>query len=142
MIRFSTWLNNLQMELDVIPPEEFVEPEWELKPPDEVIVGDMTDDLKRLFTLLRSYFRETEMSKVNTQFSSTDDRASQQARANELMHKTDTLDRIFWTAIGENYNLWEHPQVFIRKGFKIAYSDVVPRPQIIGFNPFGGGMPG
>ncbi len=54
MIKSSTWVSNLALELDMLQPEDYIEPQW-VKSDKEIVIGELPDDLKRVFTLYMMY---------------------------------------------------------------------------------------
>ena len=138
MIKSSTWISNLSMELSMLKPEEYVQPEWVMKDK-EVEVGELPDDLKRIFTLFRFYQKAAAQAAVELQFTPPEGRLEARGKANELHSKADILYGMLWYAATEHFNLWHHPQVALRQGYQVVYSDEPPaHPQGMGFNMFGG----
>lgn len=46
-----SWLKMLSVELSAIEPSEFTEPGEEVDPKADIVVGQASDDLKRIYTL-------------------------------------------------------------------------------------------
>lgn len=136
MIKSSTWISNLPLELSMLNPEDYVQPEW-VKKDKEIVVGEMPDDLKRVFTLFRGYQKLAAQTSVELQFAYMDQKPVALGKTNEYNSKAEVLQRILWYSINEYFDLWTHPQIGVRQEYQIVYSDEIPPPPMMGFQ-FGG----
>ena len=123
----TTWLKLLPLELQQI--TDFREPSAEVGKNDNV-VGVMSDDLKRLYTLWMVCTREAEQAKLNYRFS---DDLRDQCKSREYKFKADALRHIFWTCLNEEFNLWHKSMTSVRKGWQVCWSDVSDEPNLSDF---------
>jgi len=113
----TTWLKLLPLELQEI--TDFMEPPMEVEQNDN-IVGVMSDDLKRLYTLWRVCTRGFEQAKLDYRFSNNN---KDLVKGQEYKFKAEALQRIFWTCVNEEFNLWDKPETGVRKGWQVCWSD-------------------
>ena len=140
MIKSSPWLSNLHIELDMLKPEEYIEPQWE-KSDKEVVIGELPDDLKGVFTLYIYYQKTAAQASIDMTFATVDEKQVAKAKVNENESKAALLNRMLWHGVHDLFELWSKPLVGVRQNYEVVYSDEPPLPpQIIGFNPFGGQM--
>ena len=113
----TTWLKLLPLELQEI--TDFMEPPAEIKKNDNV-VGVMSDDLKKLYTLWMMCTREAEQAKLNHRFSHS---LEDEHKAVEYKAKAEALRHIFWTCLNEEFDLWNKYTSGIRKGWQVCWSE-------------------
>ena len=139
MIESSPWLSNLHLELDMLKPEDYIEPQWE-RSSKETIVGELSDDLKRVFTLYIIYQKAAAQASVDMTFATVDEKETAKGKVNENESKAALLNRMLWHGVHDKFDLWHHPIVGVRQNYQVIYNDEPPPPQMMGFNIFGGQM--
>jgi hypothetical protein len=135
-------IRKLLKELDSV--KKMDDPENEIGPKDKVI-GDMTEDQKKLHTLSINLKKQAMEKRYKTTFSlggnekenfekfvETFLRAALQMEMKEekevlekfaeLMEKADIIREIMWMDIKDHFHLWSH-NIGIRKGFKVVVRD-------------------
>ena len=117
-----SWLKILPMELVNINANEFSEPDDEVDPRFDVVVGEASDDLRRIYTLAERLLEAGARYSVDAQFSK-DNRLRSDAgkKAYELAKKIEVLKEIFWITLKDDFDLWNKDSVGIRKGWKVTY---------------------
>ena len=113
----TTWLKLLPLELQEI--TDFMDPPQKLCEGDN-IVGVMSDDLKRLYTLWMLIDKEAEQAKLDYRFSH---KLEDEYRALEYTSKSQALRCIFWVCLDEEFNLWSKDISGIRKGWQVCWTD-------------------
>ena len=117
-----SWLKILPMELANIDAKELVEPGEEVDPRSDVVVGEASDDLKRIYTLTEKLQEAGVRYSVDARFSKDNNlRSDAEKKVYELQDKFETLMRIFWITLRDDFNLWGKDSVGIRKGWKVTY---------------------
>ena len=117
-----SWLKILPMELSSIDAKEFIEPDEKIDQRADVVVGEASDDLKRIYTLVNKLQEVGARYAVDARFSKDNRfRLDAEKRAFELKRKVDTLLDIFWITLKDDFDLWDKDSVGIRKGWKVTY---------------------
>ena len=117
-----SWLKILPMELSNIDAKELVEPGEEVDPRSDVVVGEASDDLKRIYTLTEKLQEAGVRYSVDARFSKDNNlRSDAEKKVYELHDKLEALMRIFWITLKDDFNLWGKDSVGIRKGWKVTY---------------------
>ena len=117
-----SWLKILPMELANIDAKELVEPGEEVDPRSDVVVGEASDDLKRIYTLTEKLQEAGVRYSVDARFSKDNNlRSDAGKKVYELHDKLEALMRIFWITLKDDFNLWGKDSVGIRKGWKVTY---------------------
>ena len=113
----STFIKLLPLELAEI--KEFQEPTADIEDGDHV-VGDMSEDLKKLWTLWKqSAYRASEL-KLQLRYGQQN---VTKAQTTEAETKAEVLNIIFWIAIHDEFSLWDKESTGVRKGYKVVWSD-------------------
>jgi hypothetical protein len=134
------WLKFLPMELREI--DEVIEPRGEISPGEKVI-GEMTEDLKKLFTAWMLAKKRSEEFKLEAKIGTSD---PEEAITNGYMWfaRGDILQRMFWASVSDEFGLWKNAlqdyTTGVRKGFKVVIFED-KKPDIPDFlkRLFGGG---
>ena len=118
-----SWLKMLAMELSSIDIKEIIEPNEEVDPRLDVVVGEASDDLKRIYTLVNKLQEAGARYSIDARFSRDNSlRADAKKKMQELKDKIETLMKIFWIVLKDDFDLWDKDIVGIRKGWKVTYS--------------------
>jgi len=113
------WLKFLLIELSEIKMEDFIEPSGDIGPADRE-VGQMTEDQKKIFTLVQKNERAAAEYLINGRYAQNDNvRNEALKKASELKQKSDTLREIMWISIKDEFGLWAE-SIGVRKGFKVV----------------------
>ena len=116
----STFVKLIPMELADI--HDYQEPARDLAPEDQ-IVGEMSTDLKKLFTLSLAYARKTAEAKVELAFGKPSEDLHSVGRVSELEEKTKVITSVFWIAVKDELGLWDKESIGIRKGFRVVWNE-------------------
>ena len=117
-----SWLKILPVELANIDANEFIEPSEEVDPKSDVVVGEASDDLKQIYTLVDKLQEAGARYAVDARFSKDNRfRSDAEKRTYELKRKVETLLDIFWITLKDDFDLWDKDSVGIRKGWKVTY---------------------
>lgn len=112
----STWLKLLPLEIKDV--NDLMEPTEEIRE-GETVVGVVSDELKKIWTLFRSLKKSADMLHVEMQYS----KASTEERGKlvELMAKARALEMIFWIGALDELQLWGHQeQCAMRVGWQVV----------------------
>ena len=113
----TTWLKLLPLELQEI--TDFIEPPQKVVRGDN-LVGVMSDDLKKLYTLWMLVDKEAEQSKLNYRFTH---KPEDEHKALEYGAKTEALRCLFWVCLKEEFDLWSKSISGIREGWQVCWTD-------------------
>lgn len=115
----STFLKLLPIELSSIDEPDIIEPEHPLEKNDH-LVGEMSDMIKRLFTLGWLLQKDAKQSSLDAQYC-TDKvkKVELQSKARELTAKSNVLKELMWIGIQDELGLWNE-NTGIRTGFKVV----------------------
>ena len=117
-----SWLKILPMELENIDAKELDEPGEEVDPRSDVVVGEASDDLKRIYTLVNKLQEAAARYSIDARFSKDNRlRSDAEKKTYELKRKIETLMEIFWITLKDDFDLWDKDSVGIRKGWKVTY---------------------
>jgi len=115
----TTWLKLLPMELEEI--EELIEPPLEFNPQTERKIGEMSEDLKKLYTLWQNLEKEFAQQIVQARFARNErERKLTYLKLNETKERAEVLQRLFWISVRDEFKLWEEDTIAVRKGFLIV----------------------
>jgi len=126
-----TWLNLLPLEIQGI--EELLEPIDEVKE-GETIVGVISDDLKRLWTLFKSIRKSADLLSIEVKYRQADAEAT--GKVSELLSKGRALEMIFWIGVIDEFQIWGHAET---PGLRIGWQLVEykqPTASFLGFMPW------
>lgn len=113
----STFLRLLPFELQEV--QEYSEPDSEVEKGDH-IVGIMSDDLKKLYTLWRQFsYRASELA-LQLEYGRQN---VSRAEVDEIKTKAGLLGGLFWIAVSDEFGLWNRKSTGVRKGYKVVWSD-------------------
>lgn len=117
-----SWLKILPVELSAIEPGEFAEPGEEIDPKADVVVGEASNDLRRIYTLTEKLQEAGARYSIDARFSKDNRlRSDAEKKMHELKRKTEVLMEIFWIILKDDFDLWNKDSVGIRKGWKVTY---------------------
>jgi len=126
-----TWLNLLPLEIQGI--EELLEPIDEVKE-GETIVGVISDDLKRLWTLFKSIRKSADLLSIEVKYRQAS--AQETGKISELLSKARALELIFWIGVIDEFQIWGHAETpGLRRGWQVVeYKQ--PTASFLGFMPW------
>jgi hypothetical protein len=126
-----SWLKLLSIELANL--KQLVEPNPEVDPIRDHVVGVASEELQRLYTLANQLEEASEYTKLQAKFGKDDSIKEEAAKkAYELHKKSEVIREIFWLCLNDEFELWDKPSVGVRKGFVVVYSDPKP-PSFLDF---------
>ncbi len=119
------WLDEIRAELDGFAPEslESFEPQTEAGK-GEHVVGELTDDLKKLLSLVVRYRikgREAFAVLIHSAFKEGAAYEENLLKYVVLSEKARVLKEIFNISINSAFNLWQKPTFGVRKGWKVVW---------------------
>jgi len=120
----STWLKLLPLEIQDV--NDLIEPTEEIKA-GETVAGVVSEELKKTWTLSRSFKKSAELLEVQMKYT----KASEEERGKfvELMYKARALEMIFWIAVHDELQLWGHPErCALRIGWQVVEYKQVESP--------------
>ena len=126
-LKMSTWLKLLPLELSEI--TEYVEPQTELDPQKFHVLGEMTEDLKKLYTLWFTLAKQKDEYLLAARYAKDEkEEKLNLTRAIELGEKTEVVKQIFWISLRDEFNLWnklviDEVMIGVSKGFKVVWSE-------------------
>lgn len=122
------FIDLIKMDAEMLREPDFIEPNVALQPEDN-LVGDMTLDHKRLFTLMTSTLKQSEELKLKARFSSSEVQKSLFEEFSLLKLKYDLLSDLFWFEVKLTHrDLHNKPSIGVRQGFKIVWNNSSPTP--------------
>lgn len=124
----STWLRLLPLEIADV--QDLIEPIGPIKE-GETIVGVVSDNLRKVWTLYNSLKKSAELLTVELRYApaSTEGRG----RASELTAKARALELLFWIGVIDELEIWGHPE---QCGLRVGWQVVEFKQQVMQF-PFG-----
>lgn len=118
----GTFLELLEIELKSLDQSDFYEPNAELEPEDH-IVGDMSEDAVRLFTLMRQMTKSFIEKMIEVKYGrlSSDESNLLKIQVEELHDKSEFIKQLFWIELKSEYNLWDKAGLGVRVGRKVVW---------------------
>ncbi len=116
----STFIKLLPLEMADI--KTYSEPHQKITPNDN-IVGDMSDDLKKLLTITILSGRKFAEMQVERKFGNLENDENWEGKFREAQEKTELLTKIFWVAVRDEFSMWDKGSIGVRKGFKVVWLD-------------------
>jgi hypothetical protein len=125
----SDFIDSLKLEMKMV--YKFNEPKWPIKDGETVVVEEIPDPLKAIWTVAMSTSRQAGLFAIDQQCEGDD----KTAQIEELKSKAYAIESIFWVYVKDEFKLWGIPDsVGIRKGWKV----VTFKPRSMAhFFPFG-----
>lgn len=120
----SLWLKLLPLELSDI--TEYIEPKLPTLE-GEQDVGEMSEDLKKLYTLWQKTLRECDQVTLDMKYEG--DSEDINGRVDELGHKAQALKLLFWIAAHEELKLWSK-SLGARKGYRLVIKTISEMPDL------------
>ena len=121
-----TWLRLLPMEIDSV--TELITPAGPIKRSEKPL-GEMSEDLKRMWTLSLSLKKAAAQCKVERQFATSPDETWRLfAREHELESKAKALSYIFWISFYDEFDAWGKSGAF-REGWQAVEAPQEDRPE-------------
>ena len=124
-----SWLKMLVMELSSIDVKEYFEPEDKIDCKFDVVAGEASDEIKRIYTLATKLREAGARYAIDVSFSRDNQlRTDAKKKVHELKQKTEVLMQIFWITLKDDFDLWDKYSIGIRKGWKVVYrnEDILP----------------
>lgn len=119
----SAWLKSLIAELDALQESDFMEPAMPSGVGDNP-VGTMDVPLRKLFTLFMGCTKSAlEVKAAMFSCKSDDERKAKELELVKLAHREEALKKIFWTSIRHQFNLWDKPEIGVRTGYAVVWSE-------------------
>ena len=121
----TTWIKLLPLEISNI--TEMWEPEQEVDEAFDHPVGEMSDDLRKLFSLWRQTQKCAEQLILEARYShNADEQKSLGTRAFEIQKKAEVLREIFWISVRDEFGLWNKDAIGVCRGYLVIWSDKKP----------------
>jgi hypothetical protein len=125
MVSKPNWLDLLPQEVELtdVKPGDPLEPASDVEDNDHQ-VSVLGDDLKRMYILAVRQKKKSAEIVVEAQYTTDrDERTRLFCRAKEFKEKGEILQRIFWAAVRDQFQLWDKPIVGVRRGWVVVWSD-------------------
>ncbi len=119
----SSWFKLLELELDEINDNDYVEPAINYIDGIDNMVGEMTKDLKKLYTFWVRLHKEKE--KYVKEFYQQENKKKKifiYTKIIELQEKAKIVERILYVSVRDEFGLWHKINVGLRKGFIVVWS--------------------
>ncbi len=130
------WLKGILHEVQTMPKEKIWVPEYDPTEddPKATIVGDVPDDLKRLFSLYRDASAKASVAKAFAETARTsEERERLEVAATELHYKYTAMKTIFWTSAQVYLGIWDgNKSLSITSKWKFGVSESEPEPGLEG----------
>jgi len=130
------WLKEVIHDAQVMPKDKFWVPEFDPTEDDlkATTVGDVPDDLKRLFTLYRDASAKASVAMAVAETARTPEQKDKlMAVATELHYKYRALKTIFWVSAQSYLGVWDAEQsLSITSKWKFGVSEEEPEPDLEG----------
>lgn len=122
------FLDLIKMEADGLREGDFLEPNVPFGKED-TLVGEMSTDHKKLFTLMTSVLKQSEEIKLKARFSSSETQKALFEDFSLLQSKYEVLNNLFWFEVKLTHrDLINKPSVGVREGYKIVWNNSAPNP--------------
>lgn len=126
-----SWLEVIRQDLKQISDNDFIEPSAELEESEEVL-GEVSPHLRRLWTLTAIMQKKAALAKVEMVFHSVPARREElRAQVWELTSKAETLRKLFWIEVNDEFSSWSKHGIGIRRGWKVIVCDENPFSDIL-----------
>lgn len=117
----GTWLETIQKELETMDPKSMLEPNADVEL-NEHIVGQADDSLRRLYALFLRFAKTAKESAVAAEFVNESERQEHYLeQAGIHTARASALREIFWISLKDAFDLWQKPNVGIRRGWKVVW---------------------
>lgn len=122
----GNYLKMLNLELLSLELKDFVEPDIDLKPSDDHVVGIMNVDLMRIYSMRMQVAKLAAEKGVELQFFRGDDNQKKNLylEVSALHEKYHFLDELLWIEIREEFGLWDKPVLGIRRGRQVIWNEL------------------
>lgn len=130
MLAYITLLN---LELDVLKPEDYIEPYSDIIRGDTV-VGTMSEDSVKLYTLWMQTCKAYEERRIEFMFSVAKpgrERERLACKVSELEDKSDFIRDLFWVSLKEELHLWGK-SIGVRSSRRVVIIEDEPHRRIMG----------
>jgi len=122
------FIDLIKMDLDSLKEEELFEPNVPFDTEDNLI-GEMTLEHKKLFTLMTLTLKQSEEVKLKARFSSSEVQKNLFEEFSLLTSKYNLLNDMFWFEVKLTYrDLACKPTIGVRQGYKIVWTNSSPNP--------------
>lgn len=112
----STWFKLLPLEIQEV--DDLLEPTGQIKE-GETIIGVVSDELKKLWTLSNAAKKTAELLQVELKY--TQASGEERAKISELLAKSRAMEMIFWVGAMDELQLWGHAdQCTMRVGWQVV----------------------
>ena len=112
----------IQEDFDNLKEDDFIEPSLPFDRRKYVSLGGMSEELKKLFTLLIKAKRATKDWEKKFEMAEEEEDESKAAiEANKAVEKERSLEGAFWNTVFTEYPFPDKPQLFVTKGFRVVY---------------------
>lgn len=120
MSRNSTeWIDMVFADLGLIEPKDFIDPAFELDDENEVVIGELPEELRRLYTLLMWAKRDFSKSLDVLTESSGEINASQLARGRRAEDYVEALGAVFEASLFHAFEAWEEKGIGVIRGYRV-----------------------
>ena len=122
------FIDLIKLDLDSLKEEELFEPNVPLSPED-TLIGDMTLDHKKLFTLMTLTLKQSQEIQLKARFSNPESQNRLFEEFALLNSKYDLLSDMFWFEVKLTHkDLVNKTSIGVRQGYKIVWNNARPNP--------------
>jgi len=117
------WLETVKVEMEKVSADEIIGTDDEVKK-DDTVVGVVSEDLQKLFTLAKQYQKIAAEKQVAMKFAEDDkEKEEHEAQYWSANNKAGLFRDIFWVELRDQFQLWTKDSVAFRKGWKVVWKD-------------------
>lgn len=102
------------------------EPQEDVDPEIDEVVGELTDDMKQLLGAATHFYKSARAAVKTLSATDIKSRIKAMADANTLTEKGDLVMSIFWNSVRETFDLWDVKAMAVRKGWRVVKTKPEP----------------
>ncbi len=102
----TTWLDLLPRELELIGEDELIDP-GDPMGRDEELIGEMTLNQKKLYTLLEKMSKELDELTVQAKYAPYKEKENYVSKLHEIKDKVDVIKEIFYISLKDHFGIWK-----------------------------------
>jgi hypothetical protein len=125
MSGFLSFIKLLPLEVGNIELKDCIAATGQATAKEAVLVPEIDDELKKLWTLSMFYFRRSLELKVSLAFKKKS--PEDETEMDQYIQKAECLSNIFWVCIKSDYSLWKYPNLGLRDPWMIVQMEELPK---------------
>ncbi len=124
----NIWPPIIKLELEELKVDSFKEPEREVCSEHDHVVGVMSEDDRRLYTLMGIKRYEATRLHLEIQFLGKQTSEELMGRFFRLRAEAKLVESLFWLNIQNEFSIWSKGRVGVREGFQIVWTSESQNP--------------